>query len=228
MLDWIESVLWFINAVWQVIIRSLQLDPTLLQVAETYRESTWIIVTVAVLAGISQLLGQSVTLFVNRVPPVRFIASLLVNGVVFAVGLIVWAMTIWVVARYVFEVRQPPAVVFRMVALGSAPFVFGFLVLIPYMGPFIGRVLSVWSFLIVLGAIGFTFKVSLWSALIVVGAGWLLMQLLSATIGKPVVALYNWIWHGVVGSRLDTNLHDILASFAREQPDPPSGTGGKP
>jgi hypothetical protein len=218
----------FISLVFEVIGRALRLDPALLRAAEALppAQGDWVVVTVALLAGASQLLGQSVTLLANRVSPGRFTISLLLNGIIFALGLLIWATTIWLVAGWLFAVPQSLNVVLRMVALGSAPWVFGFLVLIPYMGTFIGRVLAVWSFLITLGAIRFAFQVELWAALVAVGAGWLLMMLLSLTIGRPVVLLRNWLWQRIVGTRLDVSLHEILATITRDQPDPPSRSGG--
>ncbi|MFV9504699.1 MAG: hypothetical protein AB4911_09050 [Oscillochloridaceae bacterium umkhey_bin13] len=71
----------------------------------------------------------------------------------------VWGTTIWLSARLLFRVDDSYAPVLRMVTLGAAPFVFGFLVLIPYAGTFIGRVLGVWSLLIVLAAVNFISRV---------------------------------------------------------------------
>lgn len=227
MFEFFSAVLTFLSYVWRGIEMALQLNPRLLPIVQTYPQSGYIILTIAILAGVSQLLGQSVVLFVNQVRPGRFVASLLMNGLLFALSLIVWGVTTWLAARFLFAVEQPLRVVIRIVALGSAPFVFGFLMLVPYLGTLIGRVLFVWSLLIVLAGVGGLFQVGFFASLVCVGLGWLLMVLLSMTIGKPVVAVRNWIWHRVVGSPLDATAQDILTSFAQNKQDDPTAKGGK-
>ena len=97
--------------------------------------------------------------------------------------------------------------------LSTAPLVFGFLVLIPWMGPFVGKVLNVWSFLILLAVVQFQFQIGFWGALLVVGLGWLASLGINNTIGKPVVALRNRLFRLVTGSSLDTTAEDILLHF---------------
>jgi hypothetical protein len=174
---------------------------------------------IAIIGGVSQLLGQSVILFVNRVKPGRFAFSLLLGGLTYFIGIMVWGTAIWLSARFLFRVDDSYATVLRMVTLGAAPFVFGFLVLIPYAGVFIGRVLGVWSLLIVLTAVNFTYGFAFWQGAVVVTLGWLLMMLLSATIGKPVVALRNALFRKAVGTSLDATTRDILTAFAGETED---------
>lgn len=208
----------FLNLLWEVIWRAWVLDPELLQAAEAAPadQGTWLVVTVAVLAGASQLLGQSVVLFLNRVSPTRFLISLLLYGLVFGISLLVWALTTWLVGTF-FGRTEPLWLVARMVLLGSAPYILGVLVLAPYAGPVIGRIIAVWSFIVTLGMLQFTYQTTLLWALILVGAGWLLMVLLTATIGRPIVALRNWAFHMVTGSPLDASPRDILATFATNQ-----------
>lgn len=219
MFEFINDILRFIGALWAVVRLSLRFSPELLQAVETYRQSGWLILAVALLAGASQLLGQSVVLFINRVKPGRFVFTLILNGVLFALSLIVWATTIWLVGLWLFEVDRTWGTVVRLVSLGSAPYIFGFFILIPYLGPFVAKVLTVWSFLIVLAATAFTFEVGLLSGIVCVGLGWLLMVLLTNTIGRPVVAARNWIWHRITGSALDATAQDILLHFASTQAD---------
>ncbi len=227
MFELLNDVLWFVDAVWQVTIRALRFDPLLLRAAEAYPRSSYIIATVAILAGASQLLGQSVTLFVNRVTPGRFVASLLLNGVMFALSLIIWATTIWLVAGWLFDAHRPLTVVMRMVALGSAPYMFGFFILIPYLGTFLARLFSVWSFLIVLAVVQFTLQIGILAALVCTGVGWLLVLALSQTIGRPLIALRNLIWRRVLGSPLEANVKDILGAFVELYPEYATGTRKK-
>lgn len=208
----------FLSLLGEVIWRAWVLDPALLQAAETAPagRASWLIASVALLAGASQLLGQSVVLFLNRVSPARFLLSLLLYGLVFGISLLVWALTTWLVGL-AFGRMEPLWLVGRMVLLGSAPYILGALVLVPYAGPVIGRVIAVWSFVVTLGMLQFTYQTTLLRALLLVDAGWLLMVVLIATIGRPIVALRNWLFHRVVGSSLDANTKDILTVWATRQ-----------
>lgn len=227
MLEFLEAISTFLWSVWRGIGMALELNPRLLPIVETYPQSRSVIVVIAVLAGASQLLGQSVVLFVNRVSPGRFALSLFTNGVLFAISLLVWGAAIWLASSLLFSVSQPLGVTIRIVALGSAPFVFGFLVLIPYLGTFISRMLWVWSLLIVVSGVKFLFGIGFIGALVCVGLGWLVMMAMSATIGKPIIALRNRVWHRVVGSSLDATTHDILKAFVRTDTDDVTLKGGK-
>lgn len=216
MFEFFEALAAFVVRLWQIILLALQLDPALHQTVENSPQSTYLIFAVVMLAGASQLLGQSVALFVNRVSPRRFIVSLVLNGILFAISLVIWAITIWLIGTFIFAADTSLGQVIRIVCLGSAPLVFGFLILIPYLGTFISRVLSIWSFLIVLRDISFSFEIGVIGSLACVGLGWLLILFLSDTIGRPVIFLRDRIWRRITGSSLDVTAHDMLAAIIND------------
>lgn len=226
MIETIDSLFQFLGYVWNGIGAAMWLNPRVFEIVESYPRSQWVILAMVVLGAASLLLGQSVILFVNRVRPGRFVLSLMLNGLIFVVDLIIWAGAIWGIAHLVFDLHASLSVTVRMVGLGAAPYAFGFLVLLPYAGNFIGRALAVWSFLIVLNSIAFVYDTGFWPALVTVGTGWGLIMLLSATIGKPVVAIRNRIWHRVAGSQLNIHVHDLLEAFIGEQADIPPARKG--
>jgi hypothetical protein len=222
----------FIWLVWQGITRSMRLDPAVAQFVEQRFQSGggntgWIILTIAILGGAGLLLGQSVILFVNRVSPGRFFLSLLLNGLVFTISLIVWAFFIWVIGLLVFPESPRFGLVMRLVGLSAAPYVFGLLVLIPYLGEGIYRILGIWSMLIAAGATAFSFKVGWWPALAVVGLSWLAIWVMSNTIARPVIALRNKAWQLAAGTSLDADVSDILTQFAVDPNQGPNSKGGK-
>lgn len=216
-MGFLQSLFEFIGYVWRGIGAAMSLNPRVFEIVEEYPRSGWVILFIALLGGASLLVGQSVILFVNRVKPGRFAMSLLMNGIVFTIGLVVWGLGIWIVSLIFLD--EPPTlrVITRMVGLSAAPYVFGFLVLAPYLGNFFGRVLSVWSFLIMLAGINYIEPGGYWVALIIVGLGWVLMLLLTNLIGKPIIALRNNLWHRITGSDMDTNVQDILLTFSQEK-----------
>lgn len=217
----LESFATFIGLVWAVFWRALVLDEQLLQAAQAAPPgmANWVVAAIVLLAGAAQLLGQSVVLFLNRVGPRRFALSLLLNGVIFMLGLLLWAVVLWLVGRALGQ-RIPLGLVARMVGLGSAPLIFSVFVLIPYAGPFLGRIFSVWSLLVTLGMLRFTYQTGLPTALLIVGSGWLAVLLLNALVGRPIQELRRRLFRRATGSQLDATARDLLKSIPGAAPLP--------
>ncbi|MCL4857819.1 MAG: YIP1 family protein [Caldilineaceae bacterium] len=210
----------YLWSVWRAIQLGLRLQPDVVQIAETHPNATWIAFGVVMVAGVSVLLGQSVILFLNQVRPGRFIMSLVSNGVLLVVGWVVWSATVWGTGQWLFTEQPDFAVVLRLTGLSYAPLVYGFLILMPYLGPFVQRLLYAWSLIIALRAVAFAFQVGFWPALLCVGLGWLLLMLLTATIGRPIVTVRNWVWHRITGTPMDASAHELLRQFAIEKSSP--------
>ncbi len=218
--EFLLSIPTYLYNLWQVILNALRFNPNLQALVEAYpADSLSLTIGVAFVGGASLLLGQSVLLFVNRVRPGRFLASLALNGLLFTINLLVWGTSIWVIGRFLFDIPTTLAISIRLILLAAAPMVFGFFVLMPYMGQLIYRLLYVWSLLITLQVVRFQYQTNLIQTLVMVGLGWLVMLLLTATIGRPVIWIRNRIVHGVVGSPLDATPQDILMAFATAQKD---------
>ena len=209
-----EAILVYLLLVWAAIVSALWFNPQVLEIVEQYPESAWVIGGVVFLAGTSTLLGESAILFINRVRRGRFFLSLITNGIVFMISYAVWGLTISIVGRVIFQVNPPWGQVVRMVGLSTAPLVFGFLVLIPWMGTFINKVLHVWSVLILIGIVQFEFKIGFVGAVVCVGLGWVLSLLFTNTVGGPVVKLRNKVFQMVSGSSLAQTNEDILLRFS--------------
>jgi hypothetical protein len=222
----LESIWRFLGYVFTGIGEANRLNPRVFEIVAETPWSGWVILVIAILGGASLLVGQSVILFVNRVSPGRFALSLLINGVVFAVSLVSWAGAIWLVSRMLGS-PMPFGPVVRMVGLGAAPYIWGFLVLIPWAGPLIGRGIAVWSLLVVLAGLMQLYQTSFVTTLLGVGTGWLLITLLSYTVGQPIIALRNRLYRRVTGSTLDARVADLLGDFARDDRGPTGGRAGR-
>jgi hypothetical protein len=209
----------FLRYVWLGITRSMALDVRVAEIVAQYPQTGLVTLTIALIGGAGLLLGQSVILFVNRVRPARFALTLLLNGIIFAISLLIWGVAIWAIGSLLFPAEPALTIVLRLVALSAAPYVFGFLVLIPYLGEFVYRVLSVWSSVIAAGATAYSFRVDWWPAFLVVGLSWLAIWILSNTLGRPVLALRNRIWRAAAGTNMDTSVADILTQFAAPEAD---------
>ncbi len=199
---------------WGGLTHALALDPNVFQFVEDYPQSTWVVLGIVFLAGVSTLLGHSAVLFINRVRRSRFVISLIVNGLVYIISYAVWGFVVYVAARVLFEANPPLSQFLRIMGLSTAPLVFGFFVLIPWMGPFVGKVLNIWSFLILIAIVQFQFEIGFWGSVLVVGLGWLASLALNNTIGKPLVAVRNRLSRLITGSSLDASAEDILLHFA--------------
>src|SRR5215471_6126350 len=112
---------------------------------------------VLLIAGTSETLGQCVVLILNRVSRLRFFTSLVLGGLALALEALVWIVAVWVVVG-LFGVARPSFVTAaRVIGLGYAPLVLGFLIFLPYIGPLLARALRVWVLLAVVLGISVAF-----------------------------------------------------------------------
>jgi hypothetical protein len=191
----------FLADVWRAITLALGLNPDAASYVAVEPRSIAVVVAVALLAGASVLLGQSAVLFLNRVSRARFAISLALNAVIYVVNLAIWSTFIWGVSTFVFNATQPIGIGALALLLASAPFIFGFLVLVPYFGLIIVRILYVWSLLISIMLIQTIYAMPWLQAVITVGLGWILLLLVGRTIGRPVVALRDRVFLRVTGTQ---------------------------
>ena len=214
----IQGIIEYIVLIFTAIGYALRLDERVYAAAVVHPKGVEIIVGIVFLAGVSMFLGQSVILFVNRVRRGRFVFSLLTNGVVFVVSYLIWGLAIAFIGWLMFDVdAKDLVIVAALVGLSTAPLVFGFLILIPYSGPAIGKLLNVWQLLIMITVVESTFRVGIFAAIACVGLSWLLMLILTNTIGRPVVRLRNALYRKVTGSDLESTTQDILLEFSGGQ-----------
>ncbi|MCB0193492.1 MAG: hypothetical protein KDJ65_16210 [Anaerolineae bacterium] len=211
------SVIDYLYYLWQAIWNSLIFNPRVYEVVSEYPQTFWVTLGVALVGGASLLIGQSIVLFVNQVTPARFLLSMVLNGLQFAISLLIWAVLLAFLGDLIFRIDVPFVVATRIMFLTAAPMVFGFLVLIPYLGLTIQKILQVWSLLITLQIVNFQFSTNIIQSLIVVGLGWLLTVLLGGTIGRPITALRDYIWKTFIGASLDADIDEIYGRIAKQK-----------
>lgn len=168
-------------------------------------------VTIAVLAGASTLLGNSVVLFLNRVRGWRFVVSLLLNGLGFVALYATQALIVLVVGQLATGRTVPWEVVVRSVMLATAPLVFGFFELIPYLGPGIAKFLQAWGVVALLTVVAVVYQTGFWQAVLITGVAWGVMQLVSWAVAKPMAALGAWFWRLISGKPVLLRPQDLLA-----------------
>ncbi len=201
----------FLASVWLVIWGVLAVDPGVTEWFRVHPLNLEISITVAILAGISTLIGNSVVLFLNRVRGWRFVITMLLNAVGFVLLYALQAFVIAIVGPLVVGHSPGLAAVTRGVMLATAPMIFGFFVLIPYLGPAIARVLQAWGLLVLWVVVDALFDTDLWTALLITVIGWGVMQLLSWSLARP----FNWIgdriWRLATGTPSMMTGRDLLS-----------------
>lgn len=196
----------------ELIFQVLALSRLPYQLVKSSEEGLRLALSVVFIAGLSQTLSQSVVLFAHRVRPRRFALSLLVGAGLYVFGFLFLVTSIWFVARYAFGETEPLLVVVRAVGLAYAPYLFSFIVLTPYFGSFFSATLALWNLSATLLALSVIFGVTLFQALLCSALGWLLLQVVQRTVGRPVQALAQRARHLAAGRRLEfnKNLKDLV------------------
>ncbi|HEY3339262.1 MAG TPA: hypothetical protein VGK18_12215 [Propionicimonas sp.] len=173
--------------------------------------TTEMALTIAALAGISTLFGDSVVLFLNRVRGWRFVVTMALNALGFVLLYALQALVIAIVGPLIAGRTPGLATVTQGVMLATAPMIFGFLVLIPYLGPAIARLLQVWGLLVLWLVNEVLFQTDLWTALLITGIGWGVMQLLSWSLARPVNWIGDRIWRLATGTPSMMTGRDLLS-----------------
>lgn len=211
----------FLGSAWSLALGVMALDPAAFQAVQNNASATWLTLVVLFGAGVSQTLGQSVMLLVNRVSPWRFFLSVLVAGTIFILSAVVYVSTIWLLLRFAFHINVPILVVIRTVTLAYAPLLLSFGVLLPYAGSLFGHMLDIWSLLAMLLAVSVIAGLGFWPALFCVLGGWLLFEAIKFTIGRPLLHLTGWLKSGVAGVPLSARPRDLTELMRKNLSDRP-------
>lgn len=183
---------------------------------------TGALVAVVLLAALSEALGQSTVLFVNRVPRGRFLAALGSAVLVSLLTFLLWIGGVTLIARILLPDRAAPGLgeVARVVALAYVPRLLGFLQFTPYLGQAIGFVLSIWSMLLAAIGLRVLFGLQPGHAALAVGVSWLAMEALRRGFGHPLVALTRALTRRLAGSDLALSA-ESLYTVMRPGLEPP-------
>jgi hypothetical protein len=207
----VEAFFEFWETVWLVIWSVVTGDESATEWFRVHPMSVEMAVTIAAVAGLSTLLGDSVILFLNRVRGWRFAVTMALNAFGFVLLYALQALVIDIVGPLVVGHGPGLATVTKGVMLATAPMIFGFLVLIPYLGPAIARLLQVWGLIILWLVNEVLFETDLWTALLITGIGWGVMQLLSWSLSRPVNWIGDRIWRLATGKPSMMTGSDLLS-----------------
>jgi hypothetical protein len=200
---------------WQLISGVLTLNGDTFR-AISHLPLSWIgALLVVLLAGLSQGIGQSAVLFINRVRPLRFVLSLAIAAVIFVFNYNFWVLSTWIVADWMFGVSLPLVGVIEALGFSYAPLLLGFLMVIPYFGMPISLSLSIWTLLAIVTGIKTIAPLGLWQVFQCCIGGWLVSQISQRIFGKRLAIwidrLLDWI-AGVDLVRERSQLEEMLYS----------------
>ncbi|GAB4453524.1 MAG: hypothetical protein Kow0031_35740 [Anaerolineae bacterium] len=204
----LNSVGGFLAAMWNVVGGVLGLDPGVFPAVLAADGGGWLALAILFVAGVSDMFGQSVVLFANRVSPRRFWVSLVMSALVLAFSVVVWAVSIWLVVRYIFSLSAVLTNIFILVALSQAPLLLGFLTLMPYLGNFLYHLVRVWSLLALVVAVKAVASAFFWQGILACLLGWLFVEFIIHMPFLRIKAVDAWLWQVMTGTRekLDTQL----------------------
>ncbi len=190
---------------WSLVWGALTLNPEAYTQINTLSNGNTIALTIVVAAGLSEAVGQCVVLFINRVKPLRFLLSLGIAAILFAVSYVFWAISVWFVSHLLYGTQLTELqllTVLRTLGLSYAPLLWGFFMGLPYFGIPIFVLLSLWTLLAEIVGWETLTNLGTWEAFICTGFGWLIFQILQRTVGRPIVTFGQWVQNKVAGTQL--------------------------
>lgn len=210
-----------LNRFWTLISGVLLLNKETFATVNSLPLSLIASILVVLLAGLSQTLGQSVMLFVNRVKPLRFLLSVAIAAVLFVFNYNFWVLSTWLVAGWFFGVSLPLVEVVQTLGFSYAPLLLGFLMVIPYFGMPILVVLSIWTLMAIATGLGTISALGIWDAFSCCLGGWLVLQFSQRVIGKAIANITSKIVDWVAGVKLITEPDYIEQMLYTGLPIPP-------
>ena len=204
----------FLTAMWDVAVGVMRLDPEVFTTVLNTPGAGWVALAIAFVAGISDMLGQSVVLFANRVSPRRFGVSVVASALVLIVSIFFYTFSIWLIVKFVFFLPSRFGNILILVALSYAPIVFSFAALMPYLGNFIYHAVRIWSLLALVVGVRAVAGAVFWQGIVACLLGWLFIQFVIHMPFLKIKAIDAWLWKVMTGTkeRLDTQmLADRLA-----------------
>ena len=217
-----------LDSFWDLIGGVLTLNPEIVETISALPRANLLAVILVLAAGLSMGIAQGIVLFANRVKPIRFVFSLLIGTALFFAGYSFWVFSTWLVSLWLSEVTLSLGRIAQVLGYSYAPLIFSFFGALPYLGPPILQLLSVWNLLAMDVGFSAITDLSAVAAARYVLLGWVVLQILQQTVGQPIAATGRWIANRAAGVNLVTNpqeLSDLVQSGVRIQTTPESIRG---
>lgn len=170
----------------------------------------WVALGVALLAGASMMVGHSGILIINGVRGLRLATAAILTVLIVTFLYLVLASLLFV-GGWLLGADATFGAVARTVMLAATPLVFGFIIIVPYLGPLIARLLNLWSLFILVGLLRPLLEVGIWVALALGLGSWIAMQILGRVLAHPLDWLFAKAWQLAAGRAVLFSTRDVLA-----------------
>ncbi|ERT06889.1 putative membrane protein [Lyngbya aestuarii BL J] len=166
-------------------------------------------ILIVLFAGLSQAIAQSIILFINKVQPLRFVFSLLINALLFVAGFLFLVFSTWLITLLPGTVNVSLITLIKVLGISYATLVFSFLGALPYLGLPLLSLLSVWHLLALVVGFSAVTEIAVEKGLGYVVFGWIVLQILQQTVGRPLANFGRWLSDTVAGVDLSTRRRDV-------------------
>lgn len=225
MLTLLAVIIAFFALVAELAMAAIGFSPSAFRQAATSADAQSAALIIAFLAGMSEMLGQSVILVVNRVALYRFVASIALTGAAYALTVLTWSIAVLAVApltRLGAIGLGDFAAITGVLALAFAPRLFGIFSIAPYFGVAISNVLEVWAMALAIFGLHVGLDLPMGAAVFCGGVGFIVSYVFRTTISRFFAKPIGRLRQAVAGSTLDKSprqlLDDIMASLDRKAP----------
>jgi|GEM_PF-807662 len=168
---------------------------------------------IAVFAGASEMLGQSVILVVNRTPLYRFVASIAFTGATYGLTVVTWSAAVLITAPLTRIGAVGPgdfAAVTGVLALAFAPRLLGVFAIAPYFGAALGNMLEVWSMSLAIFGLHVALGLPIGAAVICAGTGFIVAYVFRISAGRLLARPLGRLQRLIAGSALEKTPRQIL------------------
>lgn len=214
-MGWWELIGQYLTGLTQTVRRVWSLDPAALDRAGRFGLA--VPVGVAIVAGISIMVGQSLVLAINRVGRSRAVLTMIASGLGTLLIGAIEALLVAGLGRLILGNSPRVAELLPSVLIAFAPYWWGFLVLLPYSGQGVARLLQVWHLLALWTVLIPVLDATSGPALLVAAAAWLATIGVDWVIEHSPLRLRERAFRLVSGSKGLTS-RDLMAAAAAEVP----------
>lgn len=213
----------YLHQLWELISGALSLNFNAFREVESLNYGLFLSLLIVLMVGLSVGFGQSIILFINRVQPIRFFFSLLINAVLFTFGFLFLVFSTWLICLVPWSVNVSFSSLVEVLSLSYAPLILSFLGAIPYLGVPILSILSVWHLLTMVVGFSAITNLHLGEAFGYVALGWIVLQILQQTIGQPIANVGRWVADSVAGVQLKTRRQALAEILLQTNDNESSG-----
>jgi hypothetical protein len=201
----------------QLVGGALSLDRATFDVAEHAEYGLRAALSILLLAGISETLGQSVVLILNRVSRLRFGVALGLGGLELIVEAGLWMLSVWLIVG-LFGVERPSLIsAIKVIGVAYAPLLLGFLVFLPTIGPLLARLLRLWTLLAVVVSTSVVFGLPPWAAAVAAALGFLARVALLRVFERVTALSNRWLWRASAGYPSALRWPEELQAFSHQE-----------